>query len=151
MQKDLIAVCGASRPWPPFDREYALALGTTNFDEDSPAPLDKGYFLMLRGNEQLAALSTRFDVASSELVIEDRKGRLVRGNLMQREGRKTIEHFFLNYLGAATKGLPKVVQADGHKFTDASVMSPALMRAVSIINLARSRRSRLPRECRPIR
>jgi uncharacterized protein len=42
----------------------------------------------------------------------------------------------LNYLGAATKGLPKVVQADGHKFTDASVMSPALMRAVSIINLA---------------
>jgi uncharacterized protein len=120
----------------PFDREYALALGTTNFDEDSPPPLDKGYFLMLRGNEQLAALSTRFDIASSELVIEDRRGRLVGGNLMQREGRKTIEHFFLNYLGAATKGLPKVVQADGHKFTDASVMSPALMRAVSIINLA---------------
>jgi uncharacterized protein len=120
----------------PFDREYALALGTTQFDEDNPVPLDKGYFLMLRSNEQLAALSTRFDIPSNELQIEDQTGRVVRGNLTQGDGRRMIENFFLDYLGVATKGQPKVVQASGHKFTDASVMSPALMRAVSVINLA---------------
>ncbi|RYF09202.1 MAG: hypothetical protein EOO77_24375 [Oxalobacteraceae bacterium] len=32
----------------PFDRDYALALGTTAFDPGRPEPLDKGYFLMLR-------------------------------------------------------------------------------------------------------
>jgi uncharacterized protein YcbX len=120
----------------PFDREYAVALGTTNFDENNPAPLDKGYFLMLRSNEQLAALSSRFDIASSELLIEDQAGRVVRADLSPSEGRWMIESFFIDYLGAATKGRPKLVHANGHKFTDASVISPALMRAVSVINLA---------------
>jgi uncharacterized protein YcbX len=39
-----------------FDRTYALALGTTQFDWRRPEPLDKGKFLILRANETLAEL-----------------------------------------------------------------------------------------------
>ncbi len=91
---------------------------------------------MLRSNEQLASLSTRFDTSTQELLIEDQTGQAARGHLTQPEGRSRIEQFFVDYLGEATKGTPRVVRATGHKFTDASVMSPALMRAVSVINLA---------------
>ena len=41
----------------PFDRAFALALASTTFDEERPAPLAKTYFLMLMRNEALAALS----------------------------------------------------------------------------------------------
>lgn len=90
-----------------FDREYALALGSTHFDEKSPVPLEKGYFLMLRNNEKLAALSTRFDTVTHELTIEDRAGRISRGDLTQPEGRRVIEAFFANYLWRSHKGATK--------------------------------------------
>jgi uncharacterized protein len=120
----------------PHDREYAVALGTTQFDEENPAPLEKGHFLMLRSNEQLASLSSRFDIASNELVIKCSGRRVVSGNLTTDEGRRAVETFFIHYLGPATKGRPRVVRSRGHKFTDASFLSPNLMTAVSVINLA---------------
>jgi uncharacterized protein YcbX len=119
-----------------WDREYALALGTTHFDPDHPEPLDKGFFLMLRNNEMLAALQTKFDPATGMLTIRKSGMTLVSGNLTTRTGREAVESFFADYVGLAAKGRPKVVWAQGHKFTDASVMSPIMMRAVSVINLA---------------
>ncbi len=118
-----------------WDREFAVALGTTVFDEAIPEPLDKGYFLMLRSNAELAALATRFDPASGMLTIE-KDGHAVEANIQTELGRAAIEDFFVSYLGPATKGRPRVVRSNGHKFTDASVMSPVMMRAVSVINMA---------------
>jgi len=118
------------------DREFALALGTTSFDPDHPEPLDKGFFLMLRNNEALAALATRFDPATGVLTIVKSGEPVLAANLATEVGRETVELFFANYVGAAAKGRPRVVRAEGHKFTDASVMSPVMMRAVSVINLA---------------
>ena len=119
-----------------FDREYALALGTTEFDPQNPEPLDKGFFLMLRSNEVLAALSTRFDPESGQLtVIRDGEAVLTE-DLTSETGREAVEDFFEAYVGPAAKGRPRLVRAAGHKFTDGSVISPAFMRAVSLINLA---------------
>lgn len=120
----------------PFDREYALALGTTGFDPAHPEPLDKGFFLMLRNNEELAALTTRLDIATGALTISRDGTTLLEANLSTPEGRDAVEVFMQGYVGLAAKGRPRLVQAYGHKFTDASVMSPVMMRAVSIINLA---------------
>lgn len=120
----------------PFDRDYALALGTTAFDPNRPEPLDKGYFLMLRNNEALAALRTRLDHNTHRLTIEHAERAPFSADLSTPEGRAEAETYFAEYLGAATKGPPRVVRAEGHKFTDASVLSPVMMRAVSVINLA---------------
>jgi uncharacterized protein YcbX len=48
-------------------------------------------------------------------------------------GRRAIAEFFAAYMGVEQ---PRLVRAAGHKFTDVSVVSPTMMRAVSVINLA---------------
>lgn len=136
-----------------FDRDYALALGTTVFDPQHPEPLDKGYFLMLRNNEALAALTTRLDSQTHHLTIRQRDGTGLTADLSTPEGREAVADFFAAYLGDATRGRPRVVKADGHKFTDASVMSPVMMRAVSAVNLAsvRALAEATGREVHPLR
>ena len=137
----------------PFDREYALALGTTAFDPEAPEPLDKGYFLMLRSNEILAALDAGFDPATGRLSVT-RDGRTVlTEDLSRPEGRAAVERFFEEYIGPAAKGRPRLVRADGHKFTDGSVISPAFMRAISLVNLAsvRALEERVGRPVHPLR
>jgi uncharacterized protein len=119
-----------------WDREFAIALGSTSFDPDHPEPLDKGFFLMLRNNETLAALETKFDPATGTLTILEAGKPVLSANLTTAAEREMVEIFFAGYIGAAAKGRPRVVRAEGHKFTDASVMSPVMMRAVSVINLA---------------
>jgi uncharacterized protein YcbX len=120
----------------PFDREYALALGTTEFDPMHPEPLDKGFFLMLRNNEALAALSTRFDPGSCLLTIRLGNKPVLEADLSSEHGRGAVEAFFEDYIGEDAKGRPKLVRSAGHKFTDASVVSPVFMRSVSIVNMA---------------
>jgi uncharacterized protein YcbX len=120
----------------PFDRAFALALGTTRFDPDAPEPLDKGYFLMLRKNEALAALATRLDPETGTLTIRHRGERVLEASVTSAAGRAAIEDFMAAYLGEATAGRPRLVSAANHKFTDVSVISPAMMKAISVINLA---------------
>ncbi|KQQ31278.1 sulfurase [Methylobacterium sp. Leaf123] len=136
-----------------FDREYALALGTTAFDPQKPEPLDKGYFLMLRSNEVLAALATRFDPETGQLTITRDGATMLTEDLTRPEGRAAVERFFEAYIGPAAKGRPRLVRAADHKFTDGSVISPAFMRAVSLINLAsvRALEERTGRAIHPLR
>lgn len=120
----------------PFDREYALALGTTEFDPEHPEPLDKGFFLMLRNNEALAALATKYDPRSGlfSALLDGRT--VIEADLGAESGRDAVERFFETYIGEDARGRPKLVRSSGHKFTDASVVSPVFMRSVSIVNLA---------------
>ena len=90
---------------------------------------------MLRRDTSLAALRTRFE-ASGHLTIETPNGSPIRADIETPDGRAAVEDFFLAYLGDACGGRPKLVRAEGHKFTDVSVISPAMMRAMSMINLA---------------
>jgi uncharacterized protein len=118
------------------DRRFALALGSTAFEPTAPEPLDKSFFLMLRRDERLAALRTRFDPDSHRFTIEQAGGIDLEADLATRDGRRAVEEFMLAYLGQACEGRPKLVEAPGHLFTDVSVVSPVMMRALSLINLA---------------
>jgi hypothetical protein len=120
----------------PFDRAYALALGTTRFDPQAPEPLDKGYFLMLRKNEKLAALATRLDPATGRLTIRHRGECVLDAAVTEAAGQAAVADFMFAWLGEATAGRPRLVSAAGHKFTDVSVVSPVMMKAISVINLA---------------
>ncbi len=129
----------------PDDRRFALALGTTTFDPAHPEPLEKGHFLMLRRNEAMAALSTRFDADGGTLSIAaprrgdppvaDQAADLV-ADIATPAGRADVERFFDDYLGDACRGGARLVEAAGHKFTDVSHLSSAMMKAVSVVNLA---------------
>ena len=118
------------------DRAYALALGTTAFDEAHPVPLDKGHFLMLRANDGLAALRTRLDPATRVLDVSRDGAVLLRADLSTPHGRQAAGVFFTDFAGPAAQGAIRVVSAPGHRFTDVSKLSPAMMRAVSVVNLA---------------
>ncbi|NEU15028.1 MOSC domain-containing protein, partial [Methylobacterium sp. BTF04] len=100
------------------DREYAIALGTTVFDPAHPEPLDKGFFLMLRNNTALAALTTQLDPATKILRIRRNREPVFQANLSTDSGREETEGFFADYLGEETRGRPRLVWAKDHKFTD---------------------------------
>ena len=114
----------------PADRKYAIENGPSGFDPAAPAYLFKSYFLMLMKNERLAALDTRYDDATHTLVINGEGRELARGDLSTPGGRLAIEAFFRRFMPGELRGPPKVLQANGHSFSDVSA------KVVSIINLA---------------
>jgi uncharacterized protein YcbX len=116
------------------DRTYALALGTTHFERENPTPLDKGNFLMLRVNEELAQLDTHLDPETSVLTVQVGDGKGLLADLSTKAGRSEVESFFTSFAGAKTRGSIRLVDAPNHKFTDVSVLSPTMMRAISVIN-----------------
>jgi MOSC domain-containing protein len=114
----------------PADRKYAIENGPSGFDPAAPAYLPKTRFLMLMRNERLATLDTRYDDASHVLTIRGEGRKLARGDLATKEGRLAIEAFFRRFMPKELNGAPKVLEADGHSFSDVSA------KVVSIINLA---------------
>src|ERR1043166_8868728 len=102
----------------PADRKYAIENGPSGFDPAAPAYLPKSRFLMLMRNERLAQLDTRYDDASHTLLIRGEGNELARGDLSRREGRLAIEAFFRRFIPNELRGPPKVLQADGHSFSD---------------------------------
>jgi uncharacterized protein YcbX len=85
---------------------------------------------MLMRNERLARLETRYDEATHVLAIRAGGREVARGNLATAEGRATIEDFFRAFSADDLRGPPRVLQAEGHSFSDVS------RKVVSIINLA---------------
>jgi uncharacterized protein YcbX len=120
----------------PLDREYALALADTQFDESNPRPLPKTKFAVLARFARLAALQSRLDFRTSTLSLSRAGALIVSGSLETRVGRDAIEQALHDYMGTELGGRPRLVKGNGHRFTDVSVHSPLLMEAISVINLA---------------
>ena len=114
----------------PFDRQFALALGSTAFDPAEPRWMAKTYFLMLMRDEKLAALQTGFDDQTLILTVNRGGKQVARGKLDEPAGRAVIEQFFAAYMGDVARGQPKLVAAPGHNFSDVNA------KVLSIINLA---------------
>ena len=114
----------------PLDRAFALAHGTTQFDRDAPAWLSKTSFLMLMENERLAALHTAYDEKTGVLSILHDGRQVAQGKVTEASGRSAIEGFFEAYMGAESRGRPKLVEAPGHMFSDTA------LKVLSLINLA---------------
>jgi MOSC domain-containing protein len=114
----------------PADRRYAIENGPSGFDPAAPAYFPKIRFLMLMRNERLARLETRYDEATHVLTVREGGREVARGDLATAEGRATIEDFFRAFSADELRGAPRVLQADGHSFSDVA------RKVVSIINLA---------------
>jgi uncharacterized protein YcbX len=114
----------------PADRMYAIENGPSGFDPAAPQYFPKQRFLMLMRNERLAALDTHFDDATHVLTIRLNGAAAAHGDLRTPEGRATIEDFFAGYSADELRGPPKVLQSDGHSFSDVAA------KVVSIINIA---------------
>lgn len=114
----------------PSDRKYAIENGPSGFDPAAPAYFPKQRFLMLMRNERLARLDTRLDDATDTLTIRENGREVARGDLRTPDGRAAIEAFFAAFCADELRGPPKVLQAEGHSFSDVA------KKVVSIINLA---------------
>jgi uncharacterized protein YcbX len=114
----------------PSDRRYAIENGPSGFDPAAPAYFQKSRFLMLMRNERLAALETHFSDSNYQLIVRLNGEEAASGDLRNASGRAAIENFFARYSASELRGPPKVLQADGHSFSDVAA------KVVSIINLA---------------
>jgi uncharacterized protein len=115
----------------PGDRLFAVENGPAGFDPAAPQHQAKIKFLMLMRNEALARLTTRYDDATTTLVIEDGGREAARGDLSRPDGRLAIEAFFRRFMPKELRGAPKLLAApDGFRFTDSR------RGFLSIINLA---------------
>jgi uncharacterized protein YcbX len=112
-----------------------MASPLTAFDEANPVPMPKTHFLMLARFERLALLKTKFNPDTHHLEVETSDS-LYKFSLRGAEGRNALAVFLTQFLAEPLRGEAEVVQAEGHQFTDISVHSPALMRSISLINLA---------------
>jgi len=118
------------------DRRYALALKETKFDESRPTPLPKTQFVMLARHARLAGLISSFDEPGGTLTLRRGEHRLASARLDDPAGRAAIEQAIDDHMGGEIGGCPRLVEGRGHRFTDVSVVSPEMMEAVSLINLA---------------
>ncbi|MBY0338391.1 MAG: MOSC domain-containing protein [Acetobacteraceae bacterium] len=114
----------------PEDRLMALAQADAAFDVEKPSWARKTNFACLAANARLALLHTAYDPASRTLVIRPPEGAPVVADLSAPAGRAAVEDFVTGWLGEQARGRLRLVQAEGHRFTDIPD------KAVSIIGLA---------------
>jgi uncharacterized protein YcbX len=113
----------------PNDRRYAIENGPSGFDPAHPQYFPKIKFLMLMRNERLAALRTHYDDSSGVFTIRADGTEAARGDLGTAAGRAAIERYFAENFARELNGLPKILSAQGHSFSDVA------KKVVSVINL----------------
>lgn len=113
----------------PFDRVYAVENGPSRFDPGNPKWLPKINFLTLMRQERLATLDTAFDEETHTFTILREGSAIARGQLNTRLGRQMIEQCLAAYFKNELKGPPRIVSAEGHRFTDIAA------KAVHLVNL----------------
>lgn len=121
----------------PHDRRFALAHGSTAFDTQAPEWRPKTNFLMLMRDEKLAQLRIAFDEETGELAILRAGKQVVRAKATEPLGRTLIAQFFAGFLGAAARGMPKLLEAPGHMFTDTPEKCLSLINLASVTDLER--------------
>ncbi len=118
--------------WFPADRIHAVENGPSNFDPENPVHRPKIAYLMLMRQARLAHLTTRYDEATSTLILTRDGKELARGNLFTAEGRAAIEDFLTGFMGLEARGPLKVLNAPANfRFMDSAKSG-----FVSLLNLA---------------
>jgi len=120
----------------PGDRMFGFAKGNSGFDPSDPKPLPKDRFLVLLQYEALAGLKTRIDPVSLQFEVIAQDGTRHDFDLGTVNGQAESTRFFHDMLSLDEAERPFFSHAEPHRFTDVSVVSPRLMNAVSLINLA---------------
>ncbi|QBF33035.1 MOSC domain-containing protein [Thalassococcus sp. S3] len=117
----------------PGDRLFGFARHGSGFDPKAPQPLPKDRFVVLLTQAALAGLRTRLD--GQTFTIEAPDG-LHRFEMANSADRADAARWIAAYLDLGDPEPPTYVSAAPHRFTDVSVVSPQLMNAISILNLA---------------
>jgi len=120
----------------PRDRQWAITNGRWFFDDTNYTPRPKTDFLMLMQHEKLAALRTQVSADGRRLAIRTPDGLVLDLALDDEADLRRASEFFAEYLQGNAEQRPAIVTATSQRFTDVSVVSPALMQAVSIVNMA---------------
>jgi uncharacterized protein len=120
----------------PSDRRYAITNGSWSVDAASYSPRPKTDFLMLMQDERLATLHSRVDEVARCLTVEGPDGERIEASLDDQAQLQAVAAFVGRHASKALAGPPQFVALPGQRFTDVSVVSPAAMHAVSLVNLA---------------
>jgi uncharacterized protein YcbX len=122
----------------PGDRLFGFAKESSGFDPDAPQVMPKDRFVVLMEHAGLAALRTAFDPEGRRLRIDDAATgeTLFEGNMKRGEDRARAADLLQARLDLPAADRPEFVGAAPHRFTDVSVVSPQMMNAVSLLNLA---------------
>lgn len=122
----------------PYDRTFALALGSTPVSGAISEWMPKTSFLCLVRNEKLAQLQTEFDDATQTLTVRRGGNQVARGQLSQKIGRTMIEDFFAAFMKEEARGRPKLVEAaPGHALSDHDSPVISIINMNSVRDLAR--------------
>jgi uncharacterized protein YcbX len=121
----------------PDDRRFAIALGTTPYDQTEPAWLPPSAFLQLKRNERLALLESRYDSATEMLSLA-RAGKVVaRGKATDPQGRALIGEFLAAFLEGEGQGRPRLVEGPPSGLADCGRGLVSIIGEASIADLAR--------------
>jgi hypothetical protein len=114
-----------------FDRVFAIAHGSTQFDSEEPEFLGKSHFLMLMKNPRLAAIELKYSGDSGRLVLRTPDGGQFDGDPGDSADRQALEALLDEFIGNESRGgPPRLVSAKGHRFFDMDA------NYVSLLNLA---------------
>jgi len=119
----------------PGDRARALARPDGQYVPGTAQVLPKQQFFVLLEHERLAGLSTRVD-PDGLATVSVRGHEVLSCDLRTPEGAVAFEQLFARVLDLPDERPPLLAREPPHSFTDVSVVSPQLMHAVSVINLA---------------
>ena len=121
----------------PGDRLYAIENGPSGFDPADPRWAPKIRYVMLMRDERLAEFQTRYDDATSTLIVSQDGEEAVRGDLSTPEGRAEIAAFFAPLRRDDMHGPTKVLAAPpGFRFTDSTKGFVSLINQASLDALA---------------
>ncbi|WP_353392121.1 MOSC domain-containing protein [Ruegeria sp. HU-ET01832] len=119
----------------PGDRLFGFARYNSGFDEQNPKPLPKDRFVVLLNEAALAGIQTNFDPETQALEIKS-DSKIRRFNMRTPEDRMSAANFLSSEIGLKDPEPPMFVSSSPHRFTDVSVVSPKMMNAISVLNLA---------------
>lgn len=122
----------------PGDRIFAIENGPSGFDPADPRWAPKIRYVMLMRDERLAEFQTRYDDATTTLIVSQDGEEATRGDLSTPEGRAEIAAFFALLRRDDMHGPAKVLAAPaGHRFTDSTKGFVSLINRASLDDLAR--------------
>ncbi|WP_171210254.1 MULTISPECIES: MOSC domain-containing protein [unclassified Ruegeria] len=119
----------------PGDRLYGFARHNSGFDPQNPKPLPKDRFVVLLKEAALAGLDTQFNSNTQQLEINSGQ-KISSFDMQTQDGRIAAATFLFDELQLSDPEPPVFVSSAPHRFTDVSVVSPVMMNAISVVNIA---------------
>lgn len=118
----------------PLDRKFAITNGKWKFTAQDYQPRPKTDFLVLLKHGELAEYKTVYDEAPNVLSLTEQDGAIHKYDFASEHDRDALSMLLAKRLSLEVK--PQLVEVEGTKFTDVSVVSPSMMNSISLINLA---------------